>query len=344
MHDMHLYGLATFALKRGGKLYPITIPKELTRETGIMNPSIYVYKGRILMNIRHVNYTLYHSEGKKFPHQFGPLAYIHPENDVTLTTYNIMCELDGNMNVISSSRIDTSELDTPPTWNFIGLEDGRLFSWDDRLFLCGVRRDCYDDKGTGRMEMQEIEYIDGQWKEVSRNPIPAPGDNSTYCEKNWVPVLDMPYHFVKWTNPTEVVKFDIENGTTETVVLDESKKVPMYRDLRGGTQVLRLNQNQRIAITHEVDLGRDTFGRKDGHYVHRAIIWDNDWTIQHHTQEFHFMGTQTDPVTGNSFHIEFATGMAFIDNRVLISYGLQDNACFVLELPKEVFTEFLMRG
>jgi predicted GH43/DUF377 family glycosyl hydrolase len=344
MHDMHLYGLATFALKRGGKLYPITIPKELTRETGIMNPSIYVYKGRILMNIRHVNYTLYHSEGKKFPHQFGPLAYIHPENDVTLTTYNIMCELDGNMNVISSSRIDTSELDTPPTWNFIGLEDGRLFSWDDRLFLCGVRRDCYDDKGTGRMEMQEIEYIDGQWKEVSRNPIPAPGDNSTYCEKNWVPVLDMPYHFVKWTNPTEVVKFDIEKGTTETVVLDESKKVPMYRDLRGGTQILRLNENQRIAITHEVDLGRDTFGRKDGHYVHRAIIWDNDWTIQHHTQEFHFMGTQTDPVTGNSFHIEFATGMAFINNRVLISYGLQDNACFVLELPKEVFTEFLMRG
>lgn len=344
MHDMHLYGLATFALKRGGKLYPITLPKELTRETGIMNPSIYVYKGRILMNIRHVNYTLYHSEGKKFPHQFGPLAYIHPENDVTLTTYNIMCELDGHMNVISSGRIDTSELDTPPTWNFIGLEDGRLFSWDDRLFLCGVRRDCYDDKGTGRMEMQEIEYIDGQWKEVSRNPIPAPGDNSTYCEKNWVPVLDMPYHFVKWTNPTEVVKFDIEKKTTETVVLDESKKVPMYRDLRGGTQVLRLNENQRIAITHEVDLGRDTFGRKDGHYVHRAIIWDNDWTIQHHTQEFHFMGTQTDPVTGNSFHIEFATGMAFIDNRVLISYGLQDNACFVLELPKEVFTEFLMRG
>jgi predicted GH43/DUF377 family glycosyl hydrolase len=341
---MHLYGLATFALKRGGKLYPITLPKELTRETGIMNPSIYVYKGRILMNIRHVNYTLYHSEGKKFPHQFGPLAYIHPENDVTLTTYNIMCELDGHMNVISSGRIDTSELDTPPTWNFIGLEDGRLFSWDDRLFLCGVRRDCYDDKGTGRMEMQEIEYIDGQWKEVSRNPIPAPGDNSTYCEKNWVPVLDMPYHFVKWTNPTEVVKFDIEKKTTETVVLDESKKVPMYRDLRGGTQVLRLNENQRIAITHEVDLGRDTFGRKDGHYVHRAIIWDNDWTIQHHTQEFHFMGTQTDPVTGNSFHIEFATGMAFIDNRVLISYGLQDNACFVLELPKEVFTEFLMRG
>lgn len=346
MHDMHLYGLATFALKRGGKIYPITLPKELTGETGIMNPSIYNYNGRILMNIRHVNYTLYHSEGKKFPHQFGPLAYIHPENDVTLTTYNIMCELDANMNVISAGRIDTSELDTEPTWNFIGLEDGRLFSWDDRLFLCGVRRDCYDEHGKGRMEMQEIVQLeDGSWKEIARHPIPAPPPDETYCEKNWVPVLDMPYHFVKWTNPTEVIKFNIDEGTTETVVLDESKKIPMPRDIRGGTQILPIdNGERRIAITHEVDLGRDTFGRKDGHYVHRAIIWDNDWNIVHHTQEFHFMGTQTDPVTGNQFHIEFATGLMFGKNAVYISYGLQDNATYVLEIPNEVFQEFLMRG
>ena len=48
--------------------------------------------------------------------------------------------------------------------------------------------------------------------------------------------------------------------------------------------------------------------------------------------------------TGNSFHIEFATGMVFHNNKVYISYGLQDNACFVLELPAEVFHEFLMRG
>ena len=345
MHDMHLYGLATFALKRGGKLHPITLPKELTGETGIMNPSIYMHNGRILLQIRHVNYTLYHSEGKKFPHQFGPLAYVHPENDVTLTTYNILCELNEKMELVSAGRIDTSALDTKPTWTFIGLEDGRLFSWDNRLFLCGVRRDCYDDKGKGRMEMQEIEQDEnGHWKEVGRYPIPAPPPDETYCEKNWVPVLDMPYHFVKWSNPTELIKYDIEKGTTETVVLDETKKIPLPRDLRGGTQVLRLNENQRIAITHEVDLGRDAFGRKDGHYVHRAIIWDNDWNIVHHTQEFHFMGTQTDPVTGNQFHIEFATGMMFHNNKVFISYGLQDNATFILEMPVEVFTEFLMRG
>jgi predicted GH43/DUF377 family glycosyl hydrolase len=343
MYDLRLYGLATFALKRGGSIHPLTLPPELTNETGIMNPSIFVHNGRILINVRHVNYTLYHSEGKKFPHVWGPLQYIHPENDVTLRTHNVICELDHDMNIISHSRIKMN-LDVTPMWSFIGLEDGRLFSWDNRLFLCGVRRDCYDDKGKGRMEMCEIEFIDGEWQEVSRNPIPAPGDNSTYCEKNWMPILDMPWHFLKWTNPTEIVKYDIENRTTTTVVLDESKRYNFYRDIRGGSQVVRINPQQRMAITHEVDLFRDTFGRKDGHYIHRAIIWDNDWNIVHHTRDFHFMGSQVDLTTGHEYNIEFVTGLAFLNGYALISYGFQDNGAFVLRVPEKVFYEFLTKG
>lgn len=343
MHDMRLYGLANFALKRGGSIHPITLPRELTNETGIMNPSIFLHNGRILLNIRHVNYTLYHSEGKKFPHVWGPLQYIHPENDVTLRTHNVMCELDADMNLISYGRIKMN-LDTTPTWNFIGLEDGRLFSWDNRLFLCGVRRDCYDDKGKGRMEMCEIEFIDGEWQEVSRNPIPAPGANDTYCEKNWMPILDMPWHFLKWTNPTEIVKYDIEKRTTTTVVLDETKKYPFPRDIRGGSQVVRINEHQRMAITHEVDLFKDTFGRKDGHYVHRAIIFDNDWNIVHYTKDFHFMGYQRDPVTGYDYNIEFVTGLTFMNGNAYISYGFQDNGTFILRIPEKAFFEFLTKG
>ena len=79
MHDLRHHGLVQYALKRGGSIHPITLPKELTGETGIMNPSIFQHEGRILLNVRHVNYTLYHSEGKKFPHTWGPLQYLHPE-------------------------------------------------------------------------------------------------------------------------------------------------------------------------------------------------------------------------------------------------------------------------
>lgn len=344
MHDLRHHGLVHYALKRGGSIHPITLPKELTGETGIMNPSIFIHDGRILLNIRHVNYTLYHSEGKRFPHTWGPLQYLHPENDISLTTYNIMCELDSELNILNSGRINTSELDTKPTWNFIGLEDGRLFSWDDRLFLCGVRRDCYDDKGKGRMEMQEIEFIDGEWKEVARHPIPAPGDDSTYCEKNWMPVIDMPWHFVKWCNPTEVVKFDIEEGTTETVHHENDSYEPMHRDLRGGTQVYPIGEGKRITFTHEVDLTRDTFGRKDGHYNHRVIVWDEDWNLIHKTRDFHFMGTQIDPTTGYEYNIEFATGMTFLNGEIIIAFGYQDNGTFLLKMPEKVFFDFVGRG
>jgi len=343
MYDLKVGGLAAYALNRGGSIHPITIPKSvLGNETGIMNPSIFIHKDRLYMNVRHVNYILYHSETKAHPHQWGPLVYVHPENDVSLSTHNVMCELDEQLNVISSHRVKMT-LDTKPTWNFIGLEDARLFSWDDRMFLCGVRRDCYDDKGKGRMEMCEIELKDGIWTEVSRNPIPAPDGDSSYCEKNWMPILDMPYHFVKWCNPTQVAKFNIEDGTCETAVLDESKRYPFPRDLRGGTQVIRINENQRMCITHETNLWRDPFQRKDGNYTHRVIVWDNDWNIVYSSKEFHFLGTHTDYVSNREYNIEFATGMTFLNGDILISFGLVDNASYILRMPQNVFFDFMTK-
>ena len=310
MHDLHMGGLATYALKRGGSLHPIIIPTEvLGNETGIMNPSIFKHKDKLFINVRHVNYYLYHSEGKKFPHQWGPLVYIHPENDVTLTTHNVMCEVDSNLNLLSAQRVNMA-LDTgKPTWNFIGLEDCRLFSWDDRMFLCGVRRDCYDD-----------------------------------CEKNWMPILDMPYHFVKWSNPTQVIKYDIENGTTEDAVYDKDKYLEANKDFRGGSQVIRISDNQRMAFIHETNLLRDSFGRKDGNYAHRVIIWDNDWNIVHKSREFHFMGTYYDHVKGQDYNIEFVTGATVLGNDILISFGWQDNASYVLKVPLNVFSNFLAMG
>lgn len=342
MHDLHMGGLTTYALRRGGSIHPIILPKEVTgNEQGIMNPSIYIHEGKILVNCRHINYILYHSESKKFPHQWGPLVYVHPQNDIALKTTNIVAEFDDNLNLVSAGKVNTSEFDTKPTWNFIGLEDARLFSWDNRLFLCGVRRDCYDDKGTGRMEMAEIEFIDGEWREVSRNPIPAPNGDSSYCEKNWMPVLDMPYHFVKWSNPTQVVKFNIEDGTSEDAVCDTDKTYDFQKDMRGGSQVIRINDNQRMAIIHETTLLKDPFNRKDGNYQHRVVVWDNDWNIIHRSQPFYFMGNAHDHVKGIDYVVEFGVGAAFHNGDILISFGVQDNVSYILRMPQDVFMQFL---
>ena len=71
----------------------------ITNGTGLMNPSVYNDNGKIIVNLRHVNYTFYHSEKKTFQHQWGPLTYVHPENDMHLRTTNYYLEMDDNLDI-----------------------------------------------------------------------------------------------------------------------------------------------------------------------------------------------------------------------------------------------------
>ena len=186
------------SVQHGGKLAPLVIEKGLTAGTGLMNPSIFIDDdGDILVNLRHVNYTLYHSENtQKFPSRWGPLSYLHPEKDQRLVTTNYLVRLDDNLNMTDHCLIDTSKLDVTPIWEFVGEEDCRLVQWDGDYYVIGVRRDT-TTTGQGRMELSKIEIDKDNWtaKEVSRLRIPTPGDDTSYCEKNWVPVLNKPYHF-----------------------------------------------------------------------------------------------------------------------------------------------------
>ena len=202
---------AKLVLNCGGSIHPLIIPTDTTNGTGLFNPSVLIVEDKIIVNVRHCQYTLYHSELNNYEHQYGPLVYLNPENDISLTTTNYICELDKNFNIIYFSKVNTSKLDKSPLWEFIGLEDARLVYWDDKFYLTGVRRDT-SPNGQGRMELSEIEFTGTEVNEVNRIRIPTPGNNDSYCEKNWMPILDQPFHFVKWTNPTEVVKFNIDTA------------------------------------------------------------------------------------------------------------------------------------
>lgn len=321
---------AKYAIESGGSVYPLIIPSHLTNGTGLMNPSILVEGDRLIVNIRHVNYTFYHSEAKLFQHPWGPLTYLHPENDPHLRTENYYCELNSNFEIERFNKIDMSMFDTyEPKWDFVGLEDARLVQWNGKLYISGVRRDTTTN-GQGRMELSEIVVRDNSVNEISRFRIPPPNDPMSYCEKNWMPVLDMPYYFVKWTNPTELVSVDPVNKTCKTESLNNP--VPLPRDIRGGTQVLTLD-NYRIALTHEVELFNSKVGRKDALYRHRFIVWDKDWNIVKYTKDFSIMNA----------HVEFAVGMCEYKNDILITFGYQDNAAYLLRISKDALQNFINR-
>lgn len=321
MIDIYKNGLVKFVINNGGKLKPLIIPPSYTNGTGLMNPSVLIYEDKLLVNIRHINYTLYHSEKDKFHHQYGPLQYLHPENDSTLTTYNYLCQLNDNLTIQTVNKIDTSLLDVKPLWHFIGLEDARLINWNNKLFACGVRRDTTTN-GQGRMELSELCINDKTVSEISRTRIPTPNNNDSYCEKNWMPILNKPYHWVKWTNPTQIVKYIPETKNTVTIHEDAEKTIKHIPDLRGGSQVLKYNEN-RISIVHNTLLFNSTLGRKNGIYRHRFVIWDDNWNIKQITNSFSFMNAK----------IEFCCGAAFYKNTLLITFGFQDNCAYILEIP-----------
>lgn len=314
-------------LNRGGQIKPLIIPSELTNGTGLFNPSVFVDGEKILVNVRHCQYTLYHAELKKYEHQWGPLVYLNPENDISLTTTNFICELDENLNIISHKKVNTSTLDKKPLWEFVGLEDSRLINWENKFYLTGVRRDL-DTIGTGRMELSEIIFSENEVVETSRFRIPPPGNGNSYCEKNWMPILDQPYHYVKWTNGTEVVKVDPIKRTCETVILKNF--VPHDKDLRGGSQVIPYKDGY-LSLNHETDLYKSEAGRKDATYRHRFVYWDRDWNIQKFSDVFSFLNAK----------IEFACGLAKYKDSYLITFGLQDNAAYILRVPESFIESFV---
>jgi hypothetical protein len=326
---MFVNNLSKKIVDAGGKLIPLVFFPEGTFGTGLMNASVFNDNGRLLVNVRHTNYTLWHNENKQLYNSiYGPLVYFNPENDVRLVTKNFLCTLNKDLTLKESFFVKTEKLDSAnPLWEFHGLEDARLFRWDNKLFLSGVRRDTTPN-GEGRMELSEVILTDFECTEITRQRIPMPEEQKSYCEKNWIPILDIPYHWVKWANPTEVVKYDPIEKTTTTVF----KAVDSIEDIkpRGGSQVVSY-KDYYIALVHEVDLFNNLLNQKDGTYRHRFVVWDKNWTIVHTSDLFSFMD-------GN---IEFACGLCFYKGDMLISFGFQDNAAFLLQVPEKIIDDIV---
>jgi FkbM family methyltransferase len=332
-----LKNLAKLCLNNGGSISPSIIPGDLVDGTGLCNSSIFIDEnGDILLNLRHVHYSLYHSEfEQKYYSGWGCLAYLNPENDICLKTGNYLCKLDPDTLYIKEYKlIDTSKHDIKPIWEFIGLEDARIFRWEGKLYVSGVRRDIKDD-GEGRMELCELFVSKGKCKEKSRLRIEV--EPHTYLEKNWMPILDMPFHYVRWANPLEIVKVDpitqtevkVQEGKITTIpcksVINKSFEIHGIRSQRGGSQVIPFGE-YRMAVTHECDYWINEGNTKDAKYYHRFIFWDKDWNLVKLSEPFKFMNTQ----------IEFSCGLAYKNGEFYITYGFQDNAAYVLRMPENL--------
>jgi len=325
-------------VKNGGDLIPLLIDSKETGGTGVTNGSVALINDKLHVNLRHVEYTLYHAEKVKYAHPWGPVVYLHPENDWRLITNNFLGVINDDFTDWEYYSKVNMKLDVTPIWEFVGLEDARVVQWDDKIFLTGVRRDTTKN-GIGRMELSEVQLDEnGKWEEVSRQRIPIPKETletintgPSYCEKNWMPVIDQPYTWVKWCNPVEVVRYDPTTKETKTISLDESKYVNLDFDFRGGSQVIPYKDDYYIALCHVTNLFKSESGRKNCTYRHRFIVFDKQWNIVKYTGELNFLES----------HVEFSCGMCFHEGNFVIVFGTQDNTSFVLKVPQKYLEDFI---
>jgi len=323
------------SISKLGLNHPLIIPSSKTNGTGLCNASVLNYNGNLLVNIRLLNYTLYHSigakywqdEGGKFPSRWGPLTYVHPEDDARLVTDNYFGIW--NKNNTNFEKINMN-LDDDSIWAFAGLEDCRLVHWDEKIYITGVRRDTTEN-GQGRMELSEIVDVHNSPKEVSRVRIEHPTDPTRYCEKNWMPVSGLPFHYIMDANPTRLVKADPVTGDCELVYVGE--EVPIPTNMRGSSQVISYKGGY-ITVVHDTNWWRfenRCAENKDAIYSHRFVIWDSQWNIERVSKQFSFMDGQ----------IEFSCGMDILDESFYITFGFEDNSAHMLEIKCDVIDEWI---
>ena len=89
-----------------------------------------------------------------------------------------------------------------------------------------------------------------------------------------------------------------------------------------------------ISISHEVNLYKNYLQQKDAIYRHRLILWDGELNIIGLSQPFSFLDAQ----------VEFCVGAAKLGEDLLLSFGFQDNAAFVLRVPKVVVEDLILEA
>ena len=60
-------------------------------------------------------------------------------------------------------------------------------------------------------------------------------------------------------------------------------------------------------------------------------MWDEHWNLVAHSKKFSIMGG----------HVEFAAGMCTYKDKLLISYGFQDNAAYILSTDVNTIMDFI---
>jgi predicted GH43/DUF377 family glycosyl hydrolase len=304
--NINLYNLGSSDIIR--RLFPDSIVSRMYP----MNPSLAHHNGKIMLNVRFVNYIAK-----------PPLSYefSYPEDNGKAITLNVMGSLNVETNEWNSdSNSENVQLIEDQSAAFYpigrecsqGCEDMRLISFNGRLWATFNSREAVPG---------QIRLVLGRFNESLNqldHMVLLHGDGIKKIEKNWLfYVVGNKLRFIYSTDPLIIYRINTTTGHCEPIV---NKTCPLQLDLiRGSTSPVWIEEEKCwLYVTHEV-----LFRNGGRVYLHRFIRANGKMELEARSRPFYFEEKQ----------IEFCSGMIRVGDELLLTYGVWDHHARLIRIP-----------
>jgi hypothetical protein len=272
-------------------------------------PSIALYKNKLYMNVRYVNYKINHETG----------AYIYTGIYAAAEAAGgIQQKLIGVQQIITVNKCIVMNMDTMEQENsvvfttamdkgqqYCGIEDCKIAVVGGKLrFLgtVGYRNSLAMCHGEYDITAAELKY------EVLASPIGAS------CEKNWCYIGD--HHIIYKWYPLTIGTISVDNAFIPLKHKQNYEKnaiLPwIFQHVRGSTNAV-LYESRWWLITHIVDCSRTNAPRI---YYHMIVVLNSDYSLYGYSVPLKF--------SKNS--IEFCLGIVWWREQLVIAYSEWDHS------------------
>ena len=146
-------------------------------------------------------------------------------------------------------------------------------------------------------------------------------------QKNWLPfVRNDEIFFIYGYAPLQILKF---NSRTSTVKLHLEFNIPIYSgDWRGSSGPVLIPGEGQLVLVHEV------CDRQEGRiYMHRFVLFNETLTAFKAASDVFFFK--------HGDGVEMATGMAFLDGYIYVTFGVEDREAWLLKTPFDNVKQFI---
>lgn len=291
------------------------------------NPSIAVHRNSLVFVARRPGYMLFQSNDDRILFNDHKQHFFQFNNDVQKNGgHSLSTSYLGSINPDSLEVLSYQELNLPVGpyrednyWR--GVEDIKIISWEDTLYGIGASREFNNEE----LVQQMLLTFDENSQTILIDSLP----NQNRLEKNWMPVEDRPKVFMRWPNPGQVINLSEDN--LQLNIIAENKSTPVDEEWRGSGQLITVGDNYLALVHISYRWKENSSGFNRSYYKHRFVLYNKNFNLLRASKQFTFFDGST----------EFGNGIVLDNDRLFISFGLQDTGAFICSTNINNIMEFI---